>query len=372
MSNPSSGLVPAARARRATAAARRRLAAALVAPAVVLAACSIGSTGTSAGSGPSGPASGAAAQTVSIALSWTPNTDYTGVYVAQALGYYRQRGIDLKIIPYATTAPETLIAHGVADFGFSYQAGVAYAHAAGHDVVAVFAPDQKGTYAISVRANRTDITSPKSLDGKTYAGFGTPDELPELRYVIRHAGGTGVFKDVTLNTSAYEAVYNGQADFTISVVTWDVIAARLVGKPVKIFRFTDYGFPDQYSDLIASSNHYLTTHSDLARKFLAATQQGYAYAAAHPDTAAKILIDTDPSLFPQPQLVYQSQELLASGGYLTNAEGQVGPQSAVMWTRYGDFLYSNGLLVDGSGKKLTEPPDWSTYYTNAYLPGGGS
>ena len=112
---------------------------------------------TSGSASPSAAATTPAELTpVSLALSWTPNTDYTGVYVAQQKGYYAAHGIDLTILPYASTAPETLVASGAADFGFSYQAGVTYARAAGQDVVSVFAPDQKGTYAIGVAADRAE------------------------------------------------------------------------------------------------------------------------------------------------------------------------------------------------------------------------
>ncbi len=70
-----------------------------------------------------------ARDSVSVALDWTPNTNHTGIYVAQKLGYYKAAGIDVKILPYASTAPETLVSHGKADFGFSYSAGVAFARA---------------------------------------------------------------------------------------------------------------------------------------------------------------------------------------------------------------------------------------------------
>lgn len=319
-------------------------------------------------SGDGGDDAKSAASEVSIALGWTPNTDYTGVYVADKLGYFADQGLKLKVIPYASTAPETLVEHGTADFGFSYQAGVAYAQAGGHDVVSVLAPNQKGTYVIGVRADRDDIKSPKDLDGRTYAGFGTPDEGPELKYVIQKDGGKGTFKNVTLDTSAYEAVYNGKADFTISVVTWEVVQAKLVGKPMKTFNLTDYGFPDQYSNLIATSQKYLKAKGDEARKFLAAVQKGYSYAADHPKEAAQILIDANKSAFPNPELVYQSQQALVDGGYLRDDKGQVGYQSAEHWSAYGDFLYGNGLLSDANGKKLTAKPDWTTYYTNDYLP----
>lgn len=306
-------------------------------------------------------------ETVSVALGWTPNTDYTGVYVADKLGYYAKQGIKLKIIPYASTSPETLVATGHADFGFSYQAGVAYARAAGSDVVGVFSPNAKDTYAIGVRADDSAIKSPKDLSGKTYAGFGTPDEGPELSYVIKADGGTGKFKDVTLNTSAYQAVYSGKADFTIPVTTWEGIEAKLVGKPLKYFRFEDYGFPTQYASLLASSDKWLKANPELAKKFVTATQQGYVYAAAHPDEAAKILVDANPSALKNPELVKESEELLAKD-YRKDDQGRIGYQDAAVWQKYGEFLYANGLLTNADGKKLTTEPDWTTFYSNAYLP----
>lgn len=346
---------------------------ALVAAAIALglAACSSSSTPVAVSGSPMvSSAVTLAPATVSVALSWTPNTDYTGLYVAEAKGYFADEALTVKVVPYGSTAPETLVSRGLADFGYSYQAGTAYAHAAGADVVSVFAPDQKGTYAIGVRADRSDIASPKDLDGKIYAGFGTPDEGPELKYVIKQDGGTGDFRSVTLNTSAYQALYAGKADFTIPVVTWEGVEAALVGKPMKTFALTDYGFPEQYSVLLASSSAYLTSNPEVATRFIAALAKGYAYAAKNPTDAAKLVIDSNPGVFTNPQLVIDSQALLASGGYLTDPNGNVGHQDPALWSKYGSFLYSNGLLAGGDGKKLTAEPDWTTYYSNDYLPTG--
>ncbi len=307
---------------------------------------------------------------VTVALDWTPNTNHTGVYVADAEGFYARHGIKLKLIPYASTAPEQLVGAGKADFGFGYQAGIAYARAAGSDVVGVFAPFVRGAYAIAVAADRDDIRSPRDLDGKTYAGFGTPDEGPELRYVIQQDGGRGDFKSVALSTAAYDAVYARRADFTISVLTWEGVQARLVDKPFKSFDLEQYGFPRQYSTELVSSDRWLAANADVARRFLAATQEGYAYAAEHPAEAARILLDANKQALKDPELVEQSQQLLVDGGYVADDTAQIGVQDGEVWRRYGEFLYSNGLLADGDGKKLTAEPDWSTYFTNDYLPAG--
>ncbi len=347
--------------------ARRRIAGAIAALAVigaVVAGCGSSSsarTGTSA----------TAPATVSVALDWVPNTNHTGIYVAKALGYYRQAGINVQILPYGTTAPETLVASGKADFGISYEAGTIFARAAGEDDVAVFAILQHDALQIGIRANNTAINSPKDLDGKIYAGFGTPDEGPTLRYVIRRAGGTGKFTTVDLNTSAYDAVWNGQADFTLSYMTWEAIQGALAGKPFKPgFALSQLGLPDNYSTLMISSNHYLAAHPDVARRFLAATQRGYAYAAAHPLQAAKILVAADPNgLGSQTTLVDDSATLLAHSYYLDPA-GVAGPETTAEWAGYGNLLFDAGALTDANGNRITTRPDWSTYYTNAYLPPG--
>jgi ABC-type nitrate/sulfonate/bicarbonate transport system substrate-binding protein len=311
-----------------------------------------------------------ARDSVSVALDWTPNTNHTGIYVAQKLGYYKAAGIDVKILPYASTAPETLVGHGKADFGFSYSAGVAFARGAGADVISVFAVLQHTALEIGYRADRTDIKTPKDLDGKVYAGFGTPDEKPLLQTVIRNAGGQGTFRDVTLNTSAYDAVYRGKADFTLPLATWEVIQARLAGKPLKTFKLARYGVPPEYSALIASSTKFLRAKPAVARRFLAATTRGYRYAADHPRAAANILIAANKQVLTRPQLVYESADLMAKS-YYEDARGRVGTQTLGTWRGYVHFLFASGVLTDGDGKVLTSAPDYASYFTNAYLPRAG-
>ena len=36
-------------------------------------------------------------QKITILLDWTPNTNHTGIYVAQKLGYFRDEGLEVKI-----------------------------------------------------------------------------------------------------------------------------------------------------------------------------------------------------------------------------------------------------------------------------------
>ena len=223
---------------------------------------------------------------VTFALDWTPNTNHTGIYVAQKLGYYAAAGIDLRSCP--TPAPRPRRSSATARPTSASPTRPASLRAgAGEDVTSVFAVLQHTALEIGLRADRTDITTPKDLDGKTYAGFGTPDEKPLLETVIRHAGGKGEFKDVTLNTSAYDAVYRGKADFTLPLATWEGIQAAR-GQAAEDVQARRYGVPPEYSSLIASSREYLGAHPEVSKAFVEATQKGYEYAAEHPNEASDL------------------------------------------------------------------------------------
>ena len=160
---------------------------------------------------------------------------------------------------------------------------------------------------------------------------------------------------------------SGLNHFTIPVVTWEGVEAKTVGKPLKYFKFEDYGFPQQYASLIISSQKYLKANPALAKGFIAATSQGYDYSAANPKAGAEILVGANKTALKNPALVIASEELLAKE-YRKDANGKIGLQDPAVWKAYGEFLFKNGLLVDGDGKKLTTEPDWTTYYTNEYVP----
>lgn len=333
--------------------ASRRVLAALVA---VLAFALAGCSGSGAPAG---------ATTIRVALDWTPNTNHTGLFVAQQEGWFRDAGIDVQILPYNSTSPDTLVGSGAAEFGIGFQNSFTFSKAAGADIVSVLAILQHWGSDIAVRADRTDITSPKDLDGKVYGGFGDPGEVPKMSAVIKDAGGKGTFSTVVLGTSAYEALYSGQVDFTEPFVAWEGIEAQLRNEPLKTFAYTDYGFPDAYGVLLEGNAGWLAAHPDVATKFVQAVQRGYQLAADDPATAAKLLMDANPGAFTDPELVNRSQQMLAQQ-FMKDPSGRVGTQTLAQWSGFSGFLFDSGALVDAAGKPLTTRPDFATWFTDKY------
>jgi ABC-type nitrate/sulfonate/bicarbonate transport system substrate-binding protein len=319
------------------------------------------------GGGAPAPAAPAPARTpIRIALDWTPNTNHTGLYVAQQQGWFEQAGLDVQFLPYGNTPPDTLVSSGAAEFGISFQDSFTYSRASGADAVSVMAILQHWASQIAVRADRADVTSPKDLDGKTYGGFGAAYEVPKMQAVIKAAGGRGDFTNVVLGTSAYEALYAGQVDFAEPFVTWEGIEAELRGQPLKTFSYTDFGFPDAYGVLLIGNGTWLAAHPEQAAAFVQAAQRGYQLAADDPAQGAALLEKANPGAFSEPELVDRSQKMM-SEKFLRDASGKVGTQTLDEWAGFSGFLVDTGTVTGPDGKPLTARPDFSTWFTDRYL-----
>ena len=340
---------------------RRHIAvSAVLAMGVLVAGCS-GEEGTTG-------AGGDALTSVSFALDWAPNTNHIGLYVADALGYLEEEGLEVDILPYGSASSPSLVSAGEADFGIGGQAGVQLGRTAGLDVVSVLAVTQTDTGRLVALGDRDDVARPADLDGGVFGGFGSPLYGAIAETVIAGDGGRGDFEEVVLDTGAYEALSQGRIDFTLSVSTWEDIQADLDGHPYTAFRYQDYGLPEQQSTGVISSDAYIEAHPDEAAGFVRALQRGYAYAVDNPADAADILIEANPdTLGTAEELVHRSAELMATDGYIAVEGREVGEADPAAWEEFGAFLVENGILVDAEGEIVTEAPDWTDYYADDLL-----
>ena len=303
---------------------------------------------------------------MTLALDWTPNTNHTGIYVALANRWYRDQGIDLQLLPYsASVSPDTLVANGKADVGISFTEGVVSDAAAGQPVVSIAAIIQHNTSAL-VTLSSSGITRPRDLDGKIYGGFGASYENAVISQIIKHDGGKGTFKNVTLNVDAMEALKAHRIDFAWIYEGWEGVQAQREGISLTSFPITDYGIPDYSTPNIITSPTTIKQKPELLRKFMAATSQGYEYARIHSKEAAQMLIDTAPKgTFPDPQLVFMSQDYLSLR--YADTDRKWGLQDAQAWHDYPQFILSTGGITDASNKPV-KSLDLNSLYTNQFLP----
>ncbi|HLI08957.1 MAG TPA: ABC transporter substrate-binding protein [Ktedonobacteraceae bacterium] len=304
--------------------------------------------------------------TMTLALDWTPNTNHTGIYVALKEGWYADEGIDLKLLPYsANISPDVLVSSGKADVGISSTEGIVSDAAVGQPVVSIAAIIQHNTSALVSLAS-SGLNRPRDFDGMIYGAFGAPYENAVVSEIIKHDGGKGVFKSVTLSVDTMQALETHRIDFAWVFEGWEVIQAQRDGFKVNVFPIINYGIPDYYTPNIITSPNEIKQKPDLLRKFMAATTRGYEYAQTHPQQAAQMLIDETPKgTFPDPGLVFASQNFLSPR--YADPGRQWGLQDAAAWHNYPQFIMNANGVLDASGKPVHHM-NFDALYTNQFLP----
>ena len=300
---------------------------------------------------------------VTFCLDWTPNTNHTGIYAAQALGYYREAGLDVQIVQPPENGALLMCAAGRAQFAVDAQDTMAASLDLEHPlgVTAVAAILQHNTSGILSRAGE-GLSSPKGLEGKTYATWNSPVELAMLRYCVERDGGN--FDSIRLIpneiTDEPAALAARQTDAVWVFYGWSGINAELSGVACDYWDFASLSPElDYYTPVILANNDFLAQSPETAKAFLAATEKGYRYAIEHPREAADLLIagDNTGSLAGAKDLVYASQEWL-SARYKADAPAW-GRFDADRWNGFYAWLHENGLTAHN----LT-----GVGFTNDFLP----
>lgn len=310
-----------------------------------------------------GSAAGKAeADTITIVLDWTPNTNHTGIFVAQAKGYFEEAGLNVEVVQPPEDGAVTLVAFGKAQFGVSFQDSLAPAFVKGKTmpVTAVAAVIQHNTSGIVSRAGE-GLDTPKGLEGKNYATWDLEAEKATIRDVMKADGGNFDLVELIPSTITDEvsALQSGSVDAIWIFYGWAGIACEIAGLDTDYFEFADIDpVFDYYTPVIIANNAWLDENPEAAKAFLTAVSKGYTYAVENPRAAADILMDAAPELKSNNDLIYTSQEYLATE-YIADAT-RWGEFDAQRWAAFFDWLNENNLLEGEID------PDYG--FTNDYLP----
>ncbi len=305
--------------------------------------CACGNTATERNSDATAEKSTKNSKKITMVLDWTPNTNHTGIYVAQEKGYFKEAGLDVSVIQPPDNGATDLVASGGAEFGIDFQDTLAAAFSSDSPlpVTAVTAILQHNTSGL-ISLKKKGIDSPGKLEGHSYATWDSPIEQAVLKNVVEKDGGD--FSRVKLISTYVEdivAALHADIESVWIYYGWDGVKCDMEGLSTNFLPFADMNPTfDYYSPVIIGNNDYMKKNPDTTKAFLSAVKKGYEYAAGNPSDAADILLKAVPEL--DEKLVQKSQEYL-SKQYIADA-AQWGEIDANRWNGFYQWLNENKLV----------------------------
>ena len=292
-----------------------------------------------------------------VVLDWTVNTNHTGLYVAQAQGWFKDAGLDVDIQPAPESGAAGLLASGRADFAYSYQEEILQSRAGGLALTAVAAIIQNNTSGFASRKT-ANIHRPKDFEGKRYGGWGSPLEEATLKTLMKADGGDpSKVQILNLGEQDFFAATEKNVDFAWVFEGWTVKEAEVRGVGLDYIDLRKFNpILNEFTPVMAASEAVLKKNPAKVKAFLAVLTKGYQYAIAHPDEAAAILLKAAPEL--NPALVKASQRFLAAQ-YQAQAP-RWGEFDAGRWNGFQKWMTDNGVLKDLSSQ--------GAFFTNDFLP----
>ncbi|AFV01380.1 Hydroxymethylpyrimidine ABC transporter, substrate-binding protein component [Dehalobacter sp. UNSWDHB] len=295
---------------------------------------------------------------LTLMLDWTPNTNHTGLFVAQDKGYFKDQGLEVSIVnPSSQGTLEQLVATGKVDFGISAQEQVTSARLSDLPLVSLATIIQHNTSGfVSLRSK--NILTAKDFEGKTYGGWGLPSETAILTALMQKENADfSKINMVNIGETDQLASLNSNIDLTWIFYGWTGIQAEIRGQELNMIWLKDIDPAlDYYTPVIVSNEKMIQSNPDTVRKMMQAISAGYEFAIENPEESAKILIKYAPES--DPEMIKRSQAWL-SPQYEADAK-QWGVQKATVWENYSKWLYDNKLV--------TKMMDSSKAFTNDFLP----
>jgi len=296
---------------------------------------------------------------VVLMLDWVPNTNHSGLFLAQSAGYFAEEGLQVEIVQPGEVYAEQAVASGAADFGISFQEQLTLAIAEHIPLVSIAAILQHNTSGFASRGE-LGVRSPADWEGLRYGAFGSPFEAPTLQRLMACDGGDFSRLEIveTGFTDPLALLQQEQIDLAWIFYGWQGIQAEQQGIALDIVHM-DAQFdciPDYYTPVLITNNAMIEGRPEMVRRFLRAVSRGYTEAVADPEAAAAALLEAAPEL--DPALVGASQAWI-SPRYQAEAP-RWGEQSVAVWQAYADWMAETGILP--------APIDMSSAFTNEFLP----
>lgn len=235
---------------------------------------------------PAAPAAGG--DPVTFIPQWQPQAQFAGYYVASEKGFYRQRGLEVKILKGGPDFPPSELLHtGQADFGTMFLTTAIVKRAKGYKFVNIGQIVQRS--ALMLVAKKTSgIKIPADLEGQRVGLWGAEFQIQPRAFFRQHGLRVKIIpQNATMNLFLRGGV--GVASAMWYNEYYQIILAGINPEELTTFLLSDYGlkFPE---DGIYCLESTLKKDPRQCLNFVRASLEGWQYAFSHPEEALDIVM----------------------------------------------------------------------------------
>lgn len=186
-----------------------------------------------------------------LVLDYQPNAVHAGLVHALRAGYFKQAGIDLKVIaPSSTSDALTQVSRGKAELGLAdlidaarrneRAAGSTSPQADATSVALAGAIVQEPLSGILVNA-KSAIKTPQDLAGKRIAVTGLPSDVAVVEAIVRDGDTPLQTKQITLGFDGLKALDAGRVDGATAYWPADEVTLKQLGTEPRTFSLSKDG-----------------------------------------------------------------------------------------------------------------------------------
>ena len=224
-------------------------------------------------------------ETIVFTPQWTAQAQFAGYYVAEAMGFYREAGVDVRIEHPLTTQPAMSRLRNNQCQATTLQLCQAMEIVdGGIPLVNILQTSMNNAMVIVSARDQDPLTQKGARVGIWSVGFG---QLAICMSIKEHLDYEWV--RFAHNVNLFVA---GALDATLAMSYneyYQLVQAGIKMTDKNVYRFCDHGYNVQ-EDGVYMTREYYSEHKDQARRFAEASKRGWEWAAEHPDETLDIVM----------------------------------------------------------------------------------
>ncbi len=224
-------------------------------------------------------------ETLVFTPQWTAQAQFAGYYVAEAKGFYREAGVNVRIEHPSSTQPAMSRLRNNACQATTLQLCQAMEIIDdGVPLVNILQTSMNNAMVIVSARGKDPLTQKGARVGIWSVGFGQLAICMSLKDHLNYE-----WIRFAQNVNLFVA---GALDATLAMSYneyYQLVQAGMEVSDKNVYRFCDHGYNVQEDGVYMTRDYYLK-HKDQAQRFAQASRKGWEWAAQHPDEALDIVM----------------------------------------------------------------------------------